>query len=178
MLVPDCLGLGKLEPKTAIASLWRQAQRYHFASLQDRHPVVASRHNAYAVALIDALNEMATEEEIRAVTGGDAKKLRAEIIAVQDKIEIAAFKLAKELEAKGIKFDLGQIITGQMTVGPGTTYGGTFKTNLPTQGYFPGWKDKVGPVIVVETPEVEEEIRQNYDTRGVRFVRLWRGERA
>ena len=89
----------------AIASVWRQLNRYHMASLQDRHPVVASKHNAYAVALVDALNELATPEEIHAVTGGDIKKVRAEILATQDKIEAMAFELAKKLEAQGIKFE-------------------------------------------------------------------------
>jgi len=105
MLLPETWPLDALgeTPGSCIQALWRGASRYHFAALQDRHPVVAARHNGYAVALIDALAQIADESEVNRVTGGSLKKLRAEILAFQDAIEEKAFALAREIEAKGIK---------------------------------------------------------------------------
>lgn len=87
----------------AIKALVRAASRYHFASLQDKHPVVAARHNAYAISAIDLLHEISDEEEVMKVTGLSLRKLRKDIIAVQDKLEMAAFKVVEELRKKGIK---------------------------------------------------------------------------
>lgn len=86
----------------AIRDLLRGAQRYHFAALQDRHPVVAARHNAYAVALVDALWSMAKEDEVMRVTGTSLSKLRSDILSQQDKLEEGAFRVVEALKAKGI----------------------------------------------------------------------------
>lgn len=89
--------------RKAIRDLLRGAQRYHFASLQDKHPVVAARHNAYAVALVDALWSISSDEEVKKVSGVSLSKLRGEILAQQDKLEDTAFKIVNELMAKGVK---------------------------------------------------------------------------
>ena len=107
MLVSEHIGLEGIgnEKRDYIWALWRQANRYHYASLQDRDPVVAMRHNGYAVALIDALRDLAGEEEIKTVTGESAQKKRQEIIAVQDRMETVALTLLNELKKKGLSLN-------------------------------------------------------------------------
>jgi hypothetical protein len=92
-----------MSKKECITAIIRQAQRFHFASQQDANPIIAARHNGYAVALMDAIRDIATEEEVKAVTGISALKLRTEVLAFQDKIEGAALKLLEQLKAKGFK---------------------------------------------------------------------------
>ena len=87
----------------AVKDLVRGAQRYHFASMQDRHPFVAARHNAYAVALIDALWSISTEEEVKKVARVSLSKLRGDILSQQDKLEEVAFKIVDDLKARGVK---------------------------------------------------------------------------
>lgn len=103
MLLPE---LSDVRKNDCIKALWRGAWRYHYASLQDKNPVVAARHNGYAVALTDALREIASEEEVKEATGGSLKKLHQEAIAFQDKIEESAIQLLKEIEKKGIHINL------------------------------------------------------------------------
>lgn len=81
-----------------IAALIRQAQRYHYASLQDLNLIVAARHNAYASGIIGTLSEQTTEEEVQAVSGVSLKELRDEIYALQDKLEGKAFELVPDIE--------------------------------------------------------------------------------
>ena len=92
-----------MDLKSCLKSLLRSARRYHFASMQDKNPVVAARHNGYAVALIDAVVDIAPPEVVKSATGEDARKLRAEILAVQDAMESKVMDIVKSLEAKGIK---------------------------------------------------------------------------
>jgi uncharacterized Fe-S cluster-containing protein len=54
------------------------------------------------VALVDALRDIATEEEVMKVTSVSLRKLRNEVIAFQDKIEGEAFKIVEKLKSKGI----------------------------------------------------------------------------
>lgn len=89
--------------RKAIHDLLRGAKRYHYASLQDMNPVVAARHNAYAVALIDALWGFTTEAEVKAVTGDSLKELRTDILSKQDALEGQAFELLKSLKKSGVK---------------------------------------------------------------------------
>lgn len=86
-----------------IQTLLRGASRFHVASLQDLNPIIAARHNGYAVALVDALTDIATEEEVFQVSGVSLRKLRKEILSAQDKIEAVAFKIYAELQKKGIE---------------------------------------------------------------------------
>ncbi|NIM51689.1 MAG: hypothetical protein GTO22_20990 [Gemmatimonadales bacterium] len=104
MRVAEILDLGVVgDKKGCIETLWRGAWRYHYGSLQDKNPIVAARHNGYAVALIDALRDVATEEEVQKVVGESAMKLRKEILDTQDKIERLAVKLLEQIKAKGFK---------------------------------------------------------------------------
>jgi len=93
MIVPESMGLGELDGKTAIRALWRQAVRYQRAAVQDADPVVAFLHVSYAAALSDMLRELSSEEEVRTLTGGSLRKLRSEILALQDAIEGRASSL-------------------------------------------------------------------------------------
>lgn len=78
-----------------LKALVRQAERYHFASLQDENLVVAARHNAYASGILGVVTEQSDEAEIQAVVGTSLKALRDEVYQVQDKLELAAFDLLK-----------------------------------------------------------------------------------
>jgi rhamnogalacturonyl hydrolase YesR len=91
--------------KGCIMSLLRGAKRYHFAALQDKHPLVGARHNAYAVALVDALNSVSNEEEVKKMSGVSLKQLRAAILKHQDKLEGQAMKVLEELQKKGINLN-------------------------------------------------------------------------
>jgi len=96
------LALAGTERDEAIRTLVRQALRYHYASLQDRDLLVAARHNAYAVALLDGARQFSTDDEIHAATGKNARDLWREISAAQDRIEGQAFKVIGEAKAKGV----------------------------------------------------------------------------
>ena len=95
--------LSGAEKDHCIKVLLRGAQRFHFASLQDRNPIVAARHNGYAVALIDALRDIATENEVKSAHGLSLRALRGEILGVQDKIETEAFKIYVQLRKAGVE---------------------------------------------------------------------------
>ncbi len=86
-----------------IGKLMRGARRFHMASLQDQNPIIAARHNGYAVALIDALRDGSTEKEVQGQTGLSLKSLRDDILAFQDKIEGQAFDIYTKLTKAGVK---------------------------------------------------------------------------
>jgi hypothetical protein len=85
-----------------LKGLWRQATRYHYASLQDKNPIVAMRHNGYAVGIIGVLKDISDEAEVKRLTGGSLKSLWLGATAFQDKTESEMFKIAKELKRRGI----------------------------------------------------------------------------
>jgi len=85
-----------------IERMMRAIQRFHYASAQDANPIIAARHNGYAIALIGVLRDLASDEEIKKATGEDARLLHREIMAVQDQHEGMAFKALAALKAKGI----------------------------------------------------------------------------
>ena len=85
-----------------VAVLLRGATRYHVASLQDLDPLVAARHNGYAVALIDALIDLATEEDGRRVAGVSIAALRSDILGVQDRVEQSVKKSYIDLAQRGV----------------------------------------------------------------------------
>lgn len=95
--------LSGAEQMRCIEYLWRGARRFHIASLQDQNPIVAARHNGYAVALVDALRDVSTEEEVRRVTHGSLKRLREGILRMQDRIEGQAMKIYVQLRKAGVK---------------------------------------------------------------------------
>lgn len=96
------IALGGVERDEAIRTLVRQGLRYHYASLQDRDLLVAARHNAYAVALLDGARQFATDAEIERATGKNPRDLWKEISAAQDRIEGRAFKAIAVMKEKGI----------------------------------------------------------------------------
>lgn len=95
--------LSGAEKNECLGALLRGARRYHIASLQDKNPIIAARHNGYAVALIDAARDLATEEEVQRIAGVSLNKLRGDILNMQDKIEGMAFKIYADLVKKGVK---------------------------------------------------------------------------
>lgn len=96
----------------AIRHLINSAQRYHYASLQDKNPVVSGRHNAYAVAIVQQVSSLASGDKIKAASGQDIRALRWEIMAAQDAQERLVFKVLEKLKAKGI--DLNKIINSDI----------------------------------------------------------------
>lgn len=85
-----------------IERMTRAAQRYHFASLQDRHPIIGFLHNAYAVAIMDVLRDLATDEEIERETGLKMRSFRSEVHAEQDRLQRLGIELAQALKSRGL----------------------------------------------------------------------------
>jgi hypothetical protein len=83
-----------------VRALARQAERYHYASLQDQNLVVAARHNAYASGILGVLTEESTEAEVLEVAGINLKDLRRDVYKMQDILEGKAFK---QLPGGGLK---------------------------------------------------------------------------
>jgi hypothetical protein len=81
-----------------VKALVRQAQRYHFASLQDQNLLVAARHNAYAAGILGVVIEQSTDEEVKSLLGISLKDLRRDVHAMQDRLESKAFSVLKKLE--------------------------------------------------------------------------------
>lgn len=103
MIVSEQATFGSLDLESTIKGLYRQALRYHLASTQDSNFWVASRHNGYAVALVDALHGVMTEEEFRARTGRSLRDFRNEVLAMQDKIDGRALEIQEVMKKRGIK---------------------------------------------------------------------------
>lgn len=94
--------LATVTPSSCIDTIFNQARRYQFASLQDQNPVVAARHNGYAVALADTLAQMATEAEVEAVTGMSLQKLVEETHESQRVFETQVMDVVEKIKALGI----------------------------------------------------------------------------
>lgn len=62
----------------------RQIRRYAFASAQDKSPIVGLTHASYALVLLDTLEEVIGRDAV-AKSGVDPKKVRAFIVACQDR---------------------------------------------------------------------------------------------
>lgn len=69
----------------SIKVLTRQAARWTTASLQDKNSMVAVLHANYGAGYLWALQDVATDEQVKIATGIDMKKFTQEIIAAQDK---------------------------------------------------------------------------------------------
>ena len=93
--------VSKVEAKV-IHSLWRQAERYDYASRQDKSLLVAARHNGYAVALIDALRDNFTEAEVKEVTGNSLREKRSEILEQQDKLDYLFIRMEEQFKEMGM----------------------------------------------------------------------------
>jgi hypothetical protein len=85
-----------------VKAIWRQANRYDYASRQDRSVLVAARHNGYAVALIDSLRDNFTEDQVKKVTGESLKEKRASILAQQDVLDKLFMAMETQLKSSNI----------------------------------------------------------------------------
>jgi predicted ArsR family transcriptional regulator len=62
----------------------RQLRRYAFAAAQDKSPVVGLTHASYALAMLDALEEVVGREQVSKIAGINVKRLRTFITKWQD----------------------------------------------------------------------------------------------
>lgn len=89
-VAPASVAVGSVAPpldaraRATIRALFRQTVRWATAAKQDREPLVAVLHANYGVAYALALRQVASDAEIRAVTGHDGKALEDRVVAVQD----------------------------------------------------------------------------------------------
>lgn len=94
------LGLTPFE----IGELYRSAARYQFAATQDKHPAVAFLHNSYAVAILDKLRDLASDQQVQMTIRENPAILRAEARGFQDKME----KTVRELSRRAGLGELGE----------------------------------------------------------------------
>jgi hypothetical protein len=90
------------EQAKLIKAIWRQANRYDYASRQDKSVLVAARHNGYAVALIDSLRDNFTEAEVKQVTGESLRDKRGGILQQQDLLDNLFIKIEEQLRKRDI----------------------------------------------------------------------------
>jgi phosphopantetheine adenylyltransferase len=89
-------------PDWAIERLMYLIDRYRYARDQDQNILVSATHNGYAVALAEALMNLASVEDIQRVTGKNINEVRREVLGVQAEHESKALKVAEKLEKRGI----------------------------------------------------------------------------
>lgn len=68
-----------------IAILVRQASRWSLASEQDESPIIALLHANYGAGYLWALEDIASDEEIKRATGINFNEFKTKIINIQDK---------------------------------------------------------------------------------------------
>lgn len=71
-------------PPGALALLIRQLLRWRLAAKQDLDPGVRFLHASYGIAYVDALRQVATDQQIRTVTGQDLTAVHSELTEIQD----------------------------------------------------------------------------------------------
>lgn len=96
----------KLLTDDGIRHIVGAVQRYHYASLQDKNPVVAARHNGYAVALAELLLDLAPPADVKRATGIDPQRLKWDAVALQDKHENLVFRIIEKLQKRGITLEM------------------------------------------------------------------------
>lgn len=79
--------LSELPHDEVVKRLTRQAYRYQFGAEQDMNPAIAFLHNSYAVAYIDAVRDLAKDNEIQEAVGDEYWQLRKRVLAFQDKLQ-------------------------------------------------------------------------------------------
>jgi len=67
-----------------IRLLVRQAARWSTAAQQDQSPLIAALHANYGYSFVSALRQVASDVDVKAVTGVDAAAFEDEIARVQD----------------------------------------------------------------------------------------------
>jgi hypothetical protein len=68
-----------------IKALNRQAHRWYIASKQDQHPIIKNLHANYAVGYVNAMRDIAPDDEIDYVTGLSIANLSAGATREQDR---------------------------------------------------------------------------------------------
>jgi hypothetical protein len=88
-----------------IRMLFRSARRYQFGADQDMNPIVAFLHNSYAVAYVDAIEQLTEDgKRIDAAVRGDLgsyrdfKEFKKAVYRLQDKLQAKAEKLHDKLK--------------------------------------------------------------------------------
>lgn len=72
------------EKSSIIQSLVRQSGRWSISATQDASPLIAILHANYGAAYLWALQSIATDSEIKAVTGINSLEFQNKITSVQD----------------------------------------------------------------------------------------------
>ena len=70
--------------KEDIQTLLRQSARWAVAAEQDLNPFIKNLHGNYGAGYLFALQEIATDEEIKLATGIDIHQFKKEITRIQD----------------------------------------------------------------------------------------------
>ena len=84
-----------------IHSLIRQTSRWSTASLQDQSPLIRLLHANYGVAYANALRQVASDQEIQAVAGVNARWLEEIATQAQDAATLNAVRTAPMLAPEG-----------------------------------------------------------------------------
>jgi len=171
-----------VEKDEAAKTLVRQALRYHYASKQDRDLLVAARHNAYAVALVDGARQFATDDEIKDATGLIMRDLWKELTEAQDRIEGRALESIRLMKEKGIPVpeNLGSLPSedavrklmngepGAFVEVAGLTLGRAFMISLPFFALkIEAWKTIVGSIMasILTTLFVTYKVSQDKEAK-------------
>lgn len=70
--------------KNSMHKLIKQSAKYAIIAQQDASPVMSVRHANYAVAYLQALKEIGSDNQIHNATGIDVKKFKEHIFNVQE----------------------------------------------------------------------------------------------
>lgn len=81
-----CMWNGSMGTKQSIQKLVKQSARYATTAQQDTSPMTALLHANYAVSYLNALKDIATDNQIHNATGIDVKKFKEHIMNVQDMV--------------------------------------------------------------------------------------------
>lgn len=93
--------------KKDIQALIRQTARWAAASQQDKAPMIAVLHANYAAGYLQALETIATENEINQFT--DLRQLRVKVYSVQDKAALKAISACPQYMGEDIDKQLAMI---------------------------------------------------------------------
>lgn len=85
-------------------------QRFHYASLQDKNPVISARHNGYAYVVVEQIAQFISPERVKKLTGVDWEALKKSVLATERRYENLMFSLMEKLRARG--YDLPDIVSG------------------------------------------------------------------
>ena len=78
----------------------RQIKRWIYAAKQNIHPGISLLHANYAVGDIDMLRQMASDTEVKRITGENPHTLYLVAIALQDKAQKKLTAVCPQLEVE------------------------------------------------------------------------------